>query len=525
MSIRRKLILLVTFLTFLTTGIFTVFDMLKTNQQEFQLFTERRETNKKLMPGFFEQGLWTLDGILIQIAAESLLSDSSIVGVKITNISSRRLAPGGFLSYGISDVQNENGIIDSVELNYQDTPLGTVNIYYTLEPIRERMMIMFQWRIIAISLLLIVQILSLIPLSLSMTKPLIKMANKVSEIGKGQFDTNIEITGSGVVGELAQALISMQSELKLREEEIIRAYEKVEVTEADANQEREKANREEQLRIQLEESIKKLQDTQKKLVQSERISLAGRLATGLAHEVNTPLGVGVTAISHVIQLLNELISKLKEKKTTSESVYNQLKHLHEVIVIISNNIDKVVQLMNSFRLLRELEAPITDEYEKGYNIKKLIRESITSWVEDHPAEKLPKMEIILQEKQYRVRPKVLQRVIQSIFSFTSSDMEQSGINYSRENSLKIELTTIENKPNLEIIYINPNCKWLIDTASVESVFEPFYSGELKGKGSGLMLFFAYILTTLILDGKATSERISNNGLKLLFSIPMDHVLS
>ncbi len=83
------------------------------------------------------------------------------------------------------------------------------------------------------------------------TRPLEHLSNATQELGKGQFNVNIEATSRDEIGDLANSFNTMASELDDRE--------------------------------------KSLKKTQEALVQSEKMSAFGQLGAGIAHEVKNPL--------------------------------------------------------------------------------------------------------------------------------------------------------------------------------------------------------------------------------------------
>ena len=70
---------------------------------------------------------------------------------------------------------------------------------------------------------------------------------------------------------------------------------------------------EEKVRLELHESLQKLEQAQNTLIETEKMASLGSLVSGIAHEINTPLGVGLAGISQIDYEVKKLELNYKEK--------------------------------------------------------------------------------------------------------------------------------------------------------------------------------------------------------------------
>ncbi len=100
---------------------------------------------------------------------------------------------------------------------------------------------------------------------------------------------------------------------------------------------------------QLQQSLDDLTLAKDQLVQSEKMASLGQLVAGVAHEVNTPLGICVTSISALKEKVIELNSAIENENLTKSKLTRTLNLLVEYQVIIENSLNKAVELIRGFK--------------------------------------------------------------------------------------------------------------------------------------------------------------------------------
>lgn len=112
--------------------------------------------------------------------------------------------------------------------------------------------------------------------------------------------------------------------------------------------------------------IERLNNTQDQLVMREKQAAMGEMVAGVAHEINTPLGVSITSISYIENLVDKIYMKFHENKLTRTSLKEGLEAISESADIIQNNLERASQLVNSFK---QLSADLHVEDQKVINLK------------------------------------------------------------------------------------------------------------------------------------------------------------
>ncbi|MGB1025456.1 MAG: ammonium transporter, partial [Rhodospirillaceae bacterium] len=98
-----------------------------------------------------------------------------------------------------------------------------------------------------------------------------------------------------------------------------------------------------------EDALRDLREAQETLVQSEKMASLGGLVAGVAHEINTPVGIVLTAATHLSERTDSLLALLGEGKLKRSDFQTYLDLSREATTMIYSNITRAADLIHSFK--------------------------------------------------------------------------------------------------------------------------------------------------------------------------------
>lgn len=247
---------------------------------------------------------------------------------------------------------------------------------------------------------------------------------------------------------------------------------------------------------ELEESLENLKKTQTMLIESEKIASLGTLVAGVAHEINTPVGIGVTGITHLKKISNEVNIKYKNENLSEDEFIEYLNTSIEVIDLININLNKTAHLVKSFK---QVAVDQTSEELREFNLKGYINEvlfSLNSIIKKKDIDVIILCEDNINLNSY---PGAYSQIITNLI------LNSTNHGFKKEDTGKI---TIECKVEKEFIHILYKDNGMgISEENISKIFNPFFTTNRQNGGTGLGLNILHNIVTNTFYGsiKCTSE--------------------
>jgi len=265
----------------------------------------------------------------------------------------------------------------------------------------------------------------------------------------------------------------------------------------------------EQKNSDLNNLIEQLKATQKELIQKEKMASLGGLVAGIAHEINTPLGICVTGVSHLQEEYRLIKQAVESDKLTEVKLMDFFEDIEEVLTILATNTQRGASLVNSFKQVAVDQS--SDEIRK-INFHQYIDEVILSL---RPTLKRTKITVNV-ECSTALEISVNAGAVSQILTNLILNSVKHGFRDSAEGSILIE--AYEKNKNIIIRYRDDGVG--IDDEALKLLFEPFYTTKRGEGGSGLGTHLVYNLVTSSLKGKITVKSQVDKGLAYLIKFPI-----
>ena len=258
---------------------------------------------------------------------------------------------------------------------------------------------------------------------------------------------------------------------------------------------------------ELRNALERLTLTQRQLLEAEKLASLGGMVAGIAHEINTPLGISVTAASHLHDETRRMARMVESNQLTRSGLQRFAQAAREGADLVLRNLRRADRLVKSFK---QVAVDQSSEERRVVDLGASLEEIVTTL---GPSLKKSGCQMTLDCPQLIIVETAPGALYQIVTNLVMNSLTH-GFSSSVEGHIRIEVR--RDAAAIRIDY-RDNGRGMEESVRVR-IFEPFFTTARGQGGSGLGMHIVYNLVTQSLRGGI--ECVSAPGKGVLFRIVM-----
>lgn len=257
----------------------------------------------------------------------------------------------------------------------------------------------------------------------------------------------------------------------------------------------------------LKQSMEELKMAQDQLIEAEKMASLGGLVAGISHEVNNPLGIAITAVTH-LEILVSKIQSLCDASATQRDKDRLIQQINESTAILFRNLKRAADLVRNFK---EIAADQIQDHKRKVILKNHIDEALMALSPQLRHRNVAIRTDIPEGLTMETLPGALWQVITNLVlnSLTHA--------FPENNKGKIEIQAECIGKTVVIKYSDDGEGMPEDVR--KKAFEPFFTTRRGSGGSGLGLYIVYKIVTQDLEGKILLDSKPGEGCHFEITLP------
>ncbi|WP_198679632.1 YfiR/HmsC family protein [Aliidiomarina minuta] len=248
---------------------------------------------------------------------------------------------------------------------------------------------------------------------------------------------------------------------------------------------------------QLMDTLNELHQAQDKLVESEKMAALGNLVAGVAHEVNTPLGVALTATSMLNDRREILVHHVQEGSLTREQLLRFLNQSEESLTLTEKNLSRVARLISNFKQVA-VDQMVTERrtIDLGTYIEEIMSALSIELKRAHIEYRID----IQEEIEMDTIPGAMAQIMTNLVTNSIRHGYSTDEHAEHKGTISISARRADGN-NVQLSFCDDGAG--MNEATLQKIFEPFFTTKRNQGGTGLGMPIVYNLVRQQLKGDIT----------------------
>ncbi len=259
---------------------------------------------------------------------------------------------------------------------------------------------------------------------------------------------------------------------------------------------------------ELRSTLDRLSLAQRQLFEAEKLASLGGLVAGIAHEINTPLGIGVTAASHLQEEARRLSVAIDSGQLQIDELRAFEHTARESAEMILRNLQRADRLVKSFK---QVAVDQSSEDRRVIDLGVYLDEILTTL---GPSLKKSPHRVLLDCPPGIIVETAPGALYQIITNLVVNSLVHA---FGTDEAGTIRIAAARDGTGVRIDFSDDGCG--MEDAVRARIFEPFYTTRRGQGGSGLGMYIVYSLVTQGLQGRIDCESAPGKGTRFILHFP------
>lgn len=253
-----------------------------------------------------------------------------------------------------------------------------------------------------------------------------------------------------------------------------------------------------------------LREAQDQLVQAEKIAALGTLVSGIAHEINGPVGIGVTAVTHLQDQLADFTHQYREGSITRRRLERFLEAARESAQLVHTNLERAADLITVFKKVTA---------DGGGQELRHVRPL------DHVRQVLQELDAVLAGGEHEVEldcdPELEIWTYPEVLSGIVSELIRNSVlhGFGGRRGGRIVLSIQDMGPSWRLTYEDDGVGMDLETQA--RIFDPFFTTSRGASSTGLGMHILYNGVTRMLGGTVRCQSRPGQGMRVDVTCPAE----
>ncbi len=263
---------------------------------------------------------------------------------------------------------------------------------------------------------------------------------------------------------------------------------------------------------ELRSTLERLTLAQRQLFEAEKLASLGGMVAGIAHEINTPLGIGVTAASHLRGEAQRLSQQIEAGALDDASLQAFRRTASESSELILRNLQRADRLIRSFK---QVAVDQSSEDRRVVDLGASLDEILTALG--------PTLKKTLHRVELECPPGLVIETAPGALHQIVTNLVMNSLVHGFEDGSAGSIRIVVSRSGNDVLVDYADDGRGMDAAVSARVFEPFFTTRRGQGGSGLGLHITYSLVTQVLGGSITCESAPGAGTRFHIRLPAGSV--